>query len=135
MTRTVTRNKIVSSPKRIWFELNWMLKVYPLPHIMKKHWCHKLCTDICGLGGQKFELQISWIIFYGSNSIQDWKDTGWPRSYRKYILQITQPSQYVYAKLQYRFAVTSGSPSIFNTNKTFRNNIGNNYMAFLFGKR
>ena len=37
--------------------------------------------------------------------------TGWPRSYRKYILQITQPSQYGYAKLQYRFAVTSGSSS------------------------
>ena len=37
--------------------------------------------------------------------------TGWPRSYRKYILQIRQPSQYGYAKLQYRFAVTSGSPS------------------------
>ena len=31
--------------------------------------------------------------------------------YRKYIQQITQPSQYRYAKLQYRFAVTSGSPS------------------------
>ena len=38
--------------------------------------------------------------------------TGWPRSYRKYILQITQTSQYRYAKLQYRFSVTSGSPSI-----------------------
>ena len=38
--------------------------------------------------------------------------TGWPRSYRKYILQITQPSQYIYAKLLYRFTVTSGSPSI-----------------------
>ena len=37
--------------------------------------------------------------------------TGWPRSYRKYLLQITQPSQYRYANLQYRFAVTSGSPS------------------------
>ena len=37
--------------------------------------------------------------------------TRWPRSYRKYILQITQPSQYRYPKLQYRFAVTSGSPS------------------------
>ena len=37
--------------------------------------------------------------------------TGWPRSYRKYILQITQPSQYGYAKLQYRCAVTSGSSS------------------------
>ena len=35
-----------------------------------------------------------------------------PRSYRKYILQVTQPSQYIYANLQYRFAVTSGSPSI-----------------------
>ena len=39
-------------------------------------------------------------------------DTGWPRSYRKYILQITQPSLYGYAKLHYRFAVTSGSPSM-----------------------
>ena len=37
--------------------------------------------------------------------------TGWPRSYRKYILQITQPSQYRCAKLQYMFAVNSGSPS------------------------
>ena len=36
-----------------------------------------------------------------------------PRSYRKYILQITQPSQYRYAKLQYRFVVTSGSPRSF----------------------
>ena len=37
--------------------------------------------------------------------------TGWPRSYRNHILQITQPSQYRYAKLQYRFAVTFWSPS------------------------
>ena len=37
--------------------------------------------------------------------------TGWPRSYRKYILQITQPTRYGYAKLQYSFAVTSWSPS------------------------
>ena len=35
----------------------------------------------------------------------------WPISYRKYILQITQPSQYGYLKLQYRFAVTSVAPS------------------------
>ena len=40
-----------------------------------------------------------------------YNDTGWPRSYRKYIRQITQPSQYRYAQLQYRFAVISGSPS------------------------
>ena len=33
------------------------------------------------------------------------------RSCRKYILQITQLSKYRYAKLQYRFAVTPGSPS------------------------
>ena len=45
--------------------------------------------------------------------------TGWPRSYRKYILQIMQPSQYENAKLQYRFAVTSGSPSRYTT--TIRN--------------
>ena len=38
-------------------------------------------------------------------------NTGWSISYRKYILKITQPSQYRYAKLQYRFAVISGSPS------------------------
>ena len=37
--------------------------------------------------------------------------TGWPRSYHKYILQIMQPAQYRCAKLQYRFAVTAGSPS------------------------
>ena len=36
--------------------------------------------------------------------------TGLPRSYRKYIQQITQPSLYRYEKLQYRFAVTSWSP-------------------------
>ena len=34
--------------------------------------------------------------------------TGWSISYRKYILQSTKPAQYRYAKLQYRFAVTSG---------------------------
>ena len=33
------------------------------------------------------------------------------QGYRKYILLITQPSQYRYAKLQYRYAVISGSPS------------------------
>ena len=37
--------------------------------------------------------------------------TGWPRNYRKYTLQITQPSQYGCVKSQYGFAVTSGSPS------------------------
>ena len=30
--------------------------------------------------------------------------TGWPRSYRKYILQITQPSQYRTLTIQYKFA-------------------------------
>ena len=45
--------------------------------------------------------------------------TGWSRSYRKCILQITQPSQYRYAKLQYStvFAVTSGSPSSLDEKK------------------
>ena len=51
-------------------------------------------------------MQLS-TLFFASACIY----TGWPRSYRKYILQITQTSQYGYAKLQYRFAVTSGSPS------------------------
>ena len=32
--------------------------------------------------------------------------------YRKYILQITQPSQYRYSQSQYRFAVISAAPSI-----------------------
>ena len=41
-------------------------------------------------------------IFYGYHGT-----TGWSISYRKYILQIMQPSQYRYAKLQFRFAVTS----------------------------
>ena len=43
--------------------------------------------------------------------MEPYYSTGWSISYRKYILQITQPSQYRYAKLQYRFAVISGSPS------------------------
>ena len=33
--------------------------------------------------------------------------------YRKYILQITQPSQYRYTQLQYRFAVISEAPSTY----------------------
>jgi len=33
-------------------------------------------------------------------------------SYRKYKLQITQPSQYRCTQLQYRFAVISDAPSI-----------------------
>ena len=32
--------------------------------------------------------------------------------YRKYILQITQPSQYRYTQLQYTFAVISEAPSM-----------------------
>ena len=43
--------------------------------------------------------------------------TGCPISSRKYILQITQPSQYKYTKLQYRFAVFSGAPSTMVINK------------------
>ena len=38
--------------------------------------------------------------------------TGCPISYHKYKLQITQPFHYRYVKLQFRFAVISGSPSI-----------------------
>ena len=34
-----------------------------------------------------------------------------PISYRKFILQITQSSQYKYTNLKYRFAVTFGAPS------------------------
>ena len=37
-----------------------------------------------------------------------------PISDRKYILQITQPSQYKHTKLQYRFAVISDAPSNIN---------------------
>ena len=32
--------------------------------------------------------------------------------YRKYVLQITQPSQYRYTQLQYRFALIYEAPSI-----------------------
>ena len=49
---------------------------------------------------------------HGRFNIHTFMIAGWPRSYRKYILQITQLSQYRYAKLQHRFAVTSGSPSM-----------------------
>ena len=49
--------------------------------------------------------------------------TGLPRSYRKYKLKITQPSQYDYAKLQYRFAVPNicfvkGSTVVMNNRPT-----------------
>ena len=47
----------------------------------------------------------------------------WPRWYRTYILQITQPSQSRYAKLPYRFPVTSGSPSTIYWNLFNNNNI------------
>ena len=40
--------------------------------------------------------------------------TGWSISYRTYIRQIKQPSRYRYAKLQYRFAVISGSPNMYH---------------------
>ena len=55
-----------------------------------------------------YVLEWEWKI--GSDSTVS---TGWSISYHKYILQITQPSQYRYAKSQYRFAVISGSPSMF----------------------
>ena len=56
-----------------------------------------------------FKKLYFWVIYISfSLSLPN---TGWPRSYHKYMLQITQHSQYGYAKLQYRFAVTSGSPS------------------------
>ena len=39
------------------------------------------------------------------------RDTGGPKSYRKYILQNMQPFQYGYAKSQDRFALISESTS------------------------
>ena len=39
------------------------------------------------------------------------RPTGRPRSYRKYILQIKQPSKYRYTHLQYRSAAISEAPS------------------------
>ena len=47
--------------------------------------------------------------------ILEWKQVCTTRRsiyYRKYILEITQPSQYRYTQLQYRFAVISEAPSI-----------------------
>ena len=41
--------------------------------------------------------------------------TGCPISYRQYILKVTQPSQYKYKKIRYRFAVIPRSPSILNS--------------------
>ena len=48
---------------------------------------------------------------WNSQSLRFRSNTVRPRSYRKFILQITQPFQYGYANFQYRCAVTSGSPS------------------------
>ena len=59
------------------------------------------------------------------------KHTGWARNYRKYILQITQPSQYRFAKLKYRFAVTSGSPS---TSRQWDKIVYGNICIFLTGQ-
>ena len=43
--------------------------------------------------------------------------------YRKYIPQITKPSQYRTVKLQYKFAVSSGSPSNKNNNQRVNNSL------------
>ena len=89
---------------------------------------------------KKFHLAaLSALLCNCISAIIHYIDTGWPRSYRKYILQITQPSKYRYAKLQCRFAVTSGSPSIYllrdcNATKcTFHNEI--NGKTFLYMKK
>ena len=48
--------------------------------------------------------------------------------YRKYILEITQPSQYRYTQLQYRFAVISEAPQ-YNGHMTNNNTTNNLVMA------
>ena len=63
------------------------------------------------------------ITIFKEKTKSDSHNTGWPRSYRKYILQIKQPSQHRYAKLQYRFAVTSGSPSTCVVTRQINSNI------------
>ena len=45
-----------------------------------------------------------------ANNLLAWCTTRRSIDYRKYILQITQPSQYRYSQLQYRFAVISEAP-------------------------
>ena len=76
-----------------------------------------LCLNICmkkkqGQTVHMLQIATFWYILARVYS-------GWPRSYCKYILRITQPSQYGYAKLQYRFAVTSGSPSSLSAKATW----------------
>ena len=53
-------------------------------------------------------------------------------SYRKYILQITQPSQYRCTLLQYRFAVISETPSIFFFWKIFHQYFLKLFFLYLF---
>ena len=73
----------------------------------------KIKEFICQVYATRWFLKVT-SMRSGKNYLIVLNATGWwPRSYRKYILQITQPSQYRYATLQYRFAVTSGSPSMF----------------------
>ena len=53
--------------------------------------------------------------FYIVNYYTKWVTTSWTDCMQRVtqkLPQITQPSQYGYANLQYRFEVTSGSPSI-----------------------
>ena len=56
---------------------------------------------------------------------------GDPEVNNKYILQIAQPSKYGYTKLQYRFAVTSGSPSIV-LQEEFADQIGEMFLNIKF---
>ena len=102
--------------------------------------CVCLKSELKGqLQGLKIKCPKCLVYFDIARRINNWQDylgasggeastkrnTGWPRSYRKYILQITQHSQYGYAKLQYRFAVTSGSPSTYENEK-----VNNSYILY-----
>ena len=83
------------------------LQVFP-QFFPERENCYVGTLCLCGRYTQR--IRRRWA--FNSVTLQSVKTcTGWPRSYRKYKMQITQPSQYRYAKLQYRFAVTSGSPS------------------------
>ena len=72
-------------------------------------------SDWSGSGWQALWEPPPWtkVLILDGNYLRPCEGTGWDISYRKYILRITQPCQYRYTKLQYRFAVTSWSPSMY----------------------
>ena len=71
----------------------------------RRHFIHFILPDIAVIWMGRRELSTHYTITLYSECFIH---------YRKYILQITQPSQYRCTQLQYRFAVISEAPSMYD---------------------